>query len=110
MSSTTVGPPVAPVALLAVAAAGSVAAVPLAAAQRTTAADLIWLNPAGWATALVGVLLFVWFRTADAAASTDRSYVIPRWNPARVSKLLAGSCWVISIVHAYFIAEALARR
>lgn len=108
--SRSAGPPVAPVVVLVAATAVAIAAIPFADARRATAADLVWLNPAGWVIALLGVLAFVWFRSADAAASADRSYVIPRWNPPRVSRLLAILCWLVSIAHAFFIAEALARR
>ena len=110
MSSRSAGPPLVPVFLLAAATACAIAAIPVATDRRATAADLVWLNPAGWLIALFGVLVFVWFRTADAAASADRSYVIPRWNPPRLSRLLAVLCWLASIAHAFFIAEALARR
>ncbi len=108
--SGSVGPPAAPLALSAAALVMSVAAAVVSMRVSTSASDLVPFNPAGWGLALVAILGFVWFRSSLLAVQGDRYYVIPSWNPPRVAAVIAGLAWVVSIWHAYAIAEALARQ
>jgi len=110
MTSRTVGPPITPLVVLTIATIATVVAIPIALHRSTSPADLEILNPVGWLLGVGAVLAFIWFRKQDDAASADRHYVIPRWNPRAVASVLALAGWLASVCHAYVIADFWARR
>ena len=106
----TSGPPAGVLGMLALALVAEVVAFPMAANQQASAADLAPLSLIGWGAGIIGVLLFMWFRSVDLARSGGRDYAIPSWNPRRVATVLAALAWAGSVAHAYVIADALSRR
>jgi hypothetical protein len=104
------GPPLGVLALLAVAAVTSLSLVPYSVAHsRATAIGPLTI--VGWVLgALVGLGCFAWYRSVDRSRSGGRYYASPRWRPALVARVLAVAAWLIGVVHAWAVAEALARR
>jgi hypothetical protein len=107
---TATGPPRAPLVLVGAFFLGAIAAIPIAAGQRASVADLAAANPVGWVLGLCGLLAFMWFRAVDISIAGDPDYVIPRWRPHLVAATLGALSWLASVYHAYLIAEALARQ
>lgn len=77
---------------------------------RESSATLVRYNPIGWLVAVAAIVAFAWFRAANSAAAASRRYEIPKWNPPLWASGMAVAAWLVSVAHAYFIAEALARR
>lgn len=83
----------------------------VAAGHRRTAADFSPVNAVGWLLgAIVGLSIFAWFRSRDAARRTDANYVCPRWRPTTVGVVLALANLACALLHGWAMAEALARR